>query len=99
MFMMSSHDFTQRFLANERLLELDAEADRARLASLAGEPRSARRRLPLAWLASVGRRGDRSEIDREPTVLAEGAAATERPRLSIQLTAWLRRRRLLRQSS
>jgi hypothetical protein len=58
--MTRSHDFTQRFLANERQLELDAEADRARLALLARGQQSPRRRLPLAWLLSIAHGGDRS---------------------------------------
>ena len=74
---MQSHDFVQRFLANERQLELDAEAERARLALLIGERRPPCHRLPFAWLVSVARRGASAtwtQVHRSP----EGAAATER---------------------
>jgi hypothetical protein len=73
---MQYHDFTQRFLANERQLELDAEAERARLALLIGRRGRPRNRLPLAKLKSVARRGANAaltRVHRSP----ERAAATE----------------------
>jgi hypothetical protein len=56
-FSMQNHDFTQRFLANERQFELDAEAERARLALLIRQRRRLATASRFAWLTSVARRG------------------------------------------
>jgi hypothetical protein len=71
---IQSHEFIQRFLANERQLDLEAEAERAHLAALVREVRRPSRRLLLAQLAAVFRRGDVRGIDGRSTAWRSGAA-------------------------
>jgi hypothetical protein len=71
---IQSHEFIQRFLANERQLDLEAEAERAQLAALFREVRRPSRRLLLARVAAVFRRGDVRGSDGRSTAWRSGAA-------------------------
>jgi hypothetical protein len=69
---IQSHEFIQQFLANERQLDLDAEAKRAHLAAFARGVRRPSRRLLPAGVAALVRRGDVRGTDGRSTALRRG---------------------------
>jgi hypothetical protein len=70
---MQTHEFTQQFLANERRLDLDAEADRARLAAVARDGRCPAWRGLAARIARTVRSSPGAERETPAVILGRAA--------------------------